>query len=87
MKNDYDVCVIGGAGHVGAPAAILLADRGMRTLICDIDEETMNILSSWKMPFIEEGGEPMLRKVLAENILGFTSRIEDIENIHQIQRQ
>ena len=81
MKQIYDVCVIGGAGHVGAPLAILLADRGMRTLIYDINKKTMDILSGGEMPFIEEGGEPMLRKVLAESMLGFTSRIKDIENI------
>jgi len=81
MKNDYDVCVIGGAGHVGAPLAIILADRGMRTLICDINEEAMNMLSIGEMPFMEEGGETMLNKVLAESMIGFTSRIKDIESI------
>jgi UDP-N-acetyl-D-mannosaminuronic acid dehydrogenase len=81
MKNDYDVCVIGGAGHVGAPLAIVLADRGMRTLICDINEEAMNMLSIGEMPFMEEGGETMLNKVLAESMIGFTSSIKDIESI------
>ena len=81
MKNDYDVCVIGGAGHIGAPLAIILADRGMRTLICDINEESMNKLSIGEMPFMEEGGETMLRKVLAESMIGFTPNIKDIENI------
>src|SRR5207302_1083727 len=28
----YDVCVIGGAGHVGAPLSIVLASRGLRTV-------------------------------------------------------
>ena len=33
----YDVCVVGGAGHVGAPLAGVLASRGFRTLIYDIN--------------------------------------------------
>ncbi len=78
MKNKYDACVIGGAGHVGAPLAIVLADRGIRTLIYDINEKAMNILAKGGMPFLEEGGESMLRRVLAEDMLGFTSEVKDI---------
>ncbi|HAJ26710.1 MAG TPA: nucleotide sugar dehydrogenase [Syntrophus sp. (in: bacteria)] len=82
MKQyNYDVCVIGGAGHVGAPLAIVLADRGMRTLICDINEEAMDILSKGEMPFTEEGGKTMLRGVLDRKVLGFTPNIKDISNI------
>lgn len=81
MKHVYDVCVIGGAGHVGAPLAIVFADRGMHILICDTNESAISSLSQGRMPYIEEGGEIVLRKVLAEKKLGFTSRIKDIENI------
>ncbi|HAH31266.1 MAG TPA: nucleotide sugar dehydrogenase [Elusimicrobia bacterium] len=81
MKNIYDVCVIGGAGHVGAPLAIVLADRGMRVLICDINESAISSLSQGQMPYLEEGGEIMLKKALAEKKLGFTTRLQDIENV------
>lgn len=81
MKPDFDACVIGGAGHVGAPLAIVLADRGVCTLIFDINEEAMKTLSRGNMPFIEEGGEPMLRNVLAKRMLAFTSNVKDIADI------
>src|SRR5271157_2585699 len=81
MKSEYDVCIIGGAGHVGAPLSIVLADRGMRTLICDINEETISVLSSGNMPFVEEGGETMLKSALAKDMLGFTSDVKDISGI------
>lgn len=81
VKPDFDVCVIGGAGHVGTPLAIVLADRGMRTLILDINEEAMEILARGSMPFIEEGGEPMLRSALARRMLGFTSDMKDIAGV------
>jgi len=80
--NDYDVCVIGGAGHVGAPLAIVLATKGLSTLICDIDVEAMETLAGGEMPFMEEGGKPMLIDVLAKGTLGFTSEVKDIANIH-----
>lgn len=79
--SDYDVCVVGGAGHVGAPLAIVFAARGMRTLICDINEEAMSTISSGEMPFMEEGGETLLRSVLAKGMLGFTSDVKDISGI------
>lgn len=81
MKHDYDICVIGGAGHVGAPLAIVFAARGMPTLICDINKEAMSTLSRGEMPFMEEGGEPLLRSVLAKGMLGFTSDVKDILGI------
>ena len=78
---DFDVCVIGGAGHVGAPLAVVLANKGFRTLIYDINEKTLNRLAAGEMPFLEEGGEALLREVLAKGTLGFSSKISDIARI------
>jgi UDP-N-acetyl-D-mannosaminuronic acid dehydrogenase len=77
----YDVCVVGGAGHVGAPLAILLAETGLRVLIQDLNERTMAMLASGEMPFLEEGGEEGLKRVLAENLLGFSASAESIKGI------
>lgn len=60
----YDVCVIGGAGHVGAPLAVVFASRGLRTLVYDRNEAAIASLRSGRMPFVEEGSEPLLRKAL-----------------------
>ena len=81
MKPEYDVCVIGGAGHVGAPLAIVLANMGMCTLINDINQTTMDMLARGEMPFMEEGGKPMLRNALAKEMLGFTSELKDVAGI------
>lgn len=69
----YDVCVVGGAGHVGAPLAVVLASKGMRVLVNDKNEVAMATLASGKMPFLEEGGEPLLRQVLTSGCLSFNS--------------
>lgn len=79
--SSYDVCVVGGAGHVGAPLALVLAKHGFRTLIYDINRATLDTLASGKMPFMEEGGTELLNEVLPTGRLGFSSKAEDLAGI------
>jgi UDP-N-acetyl-D-mannosaminuronic acid dehydrogenase len=79
--SKYDVCVVGGAGHVGAPLAILLAETGLRVLVQDVNKRTMAMLGAGEMPFLEEGGEEALRRVLKTGTLGFSASPADIEGI------
>lgn len=75
MSQKFDVCVVGGAGHVGAPLAIVFANEGLETLIYDINTTTMATLAEGKMPFLEEGAEPLLRDVLGTKKLHFSNEI------------
>jgi len=77
----YDVCVIGGAGHVGAPLSIVMASQGLRVLIYDVNPDTLALLQKGEMPFFEEGAEPLLKRVLQKDLLGFSSNVADIANI------
>jgi UDP-N-acetyl-D-mannosaminuronic acid dehydrogenase len=77
----YDAVVVGGAGHVGAPLSIVLAKKGFRTLIYDISQTALKTLAKGKLPFLEEGGEPMLKEVLADGKLGFSNNVADIHGI------
>jgi UDP-N-acetyl-D-mannosaminuronic acid dehydrogenase len=61
---ERDVCVIGGAGHVGLPLALTFADSGLRTVIYDINRKTLDKIRQGTMPFAEEGGQEMLSRVL-----------------------
>lgn len=73
-KNDqYDACVVGGAGHVGAPLAIVMATHGIKTLVHDIDGKALETIAGGRLPFLDEGGEPALRAALDAGMLGFTS--------------
>src|SRR5581483_2667779 len=83
-KDAFDVCVIGGAGHVGAPLAMVMASKGLRTLVYDINPEAMRQLAAGELPFFEEGGEPLLRQVLTDNMLGFTGDASEIRGISYI---
>jgi UDP-N-acetyl-D-mannosaminuronic acid dehydrogenase len=64
-----DVGIIGGAGHVGLPLALVFADCGLETVIVDIDAAKLEQIRAGVMPFAEEGAPQMLRRVLDRNKL------------------
>ena len=69
----YDVCVIGGGGHVGLPFALLCADSGYKTVIYDTDAAKVRRIRAGEMPFREEGADEILPRVLGNGML----RVED----------
>jgi UDP-N-acetyl-D-mannosaminuronic acid dehydrogenase len=84
MSDGFDVVVVGGAGHVGAPLAMLLADRGLRTLVYDTNAAAVASLMRGEMPFIEEGGSQTLRRALGSGRLGFTDSPASVRGIPTI---
>jgi UDP-N-acetyl-D-mannosaminuronic acid dehydrogenase len=75
-----DICVVGGAGHVGLPLSIVFASKNLRVLIYDLNLEAMNTIRSGQMPFMELGAESLLQDVLGKELLSFTNEAEDIVN-------
>jgi UDP-N-acetyl-D-mannosaminuronic acid dehydrogenase len=73
MDYRYDICVVGGAGHVGLPLSIVFASRGQRVLIYDINPQALAAIGEGKMPFMEAGAEPLLRQVLKDGLLVLSS--------------
>jgi UDP-N-acetyl-D-mannosaminuronic acid dehydrogenase len=69
MPNNkkYDICVIGGLGHVGLPLSLLFASAGKKVVAYDLYEKAIECVSRGKMPFKEEGAEKILSKVLGKN--------------------
>lgn len=80
----YDVCIVGGAGHVGAPLAIVLANRGLKTLIYDTNETTLRTILGGNLPFVEEGGDEQLKKALASGFLAGSAKIADIADAESL---
>ncbi|MFP4497749.1 MAG: nucleotide sugar dehydrogenase [Vulcanimicrobiota bacterium] len=70
-KYEYDVCVIGGLGHIGLPLAISLAETGQKVVAYDINEKAIEKVNRGEMPFLERGAEEVLKKVLNKTF--FTS--------------
>jgi UDP-N-acetyl-D-mannosaminuronic acid dehydrogenase len=71
---DRDIAVIGGCGHVGLPLALIFADRGQSVLIYDIDSRAVSSVAAGRMPFHEDGAEPMLERALRSGRLEVTDR-------------
>lgn len=74
-SHDIDICIVGGAGHVGLPLSIVFASKNLRVLIYDTNEAAMDAIRNALMPFLEQGAEPLLRDVLAKGLLAFTDRL------------
>lgn len=64
MKYEYDICIVGGFGHVGLPLSIAFASEGKSVCALDISKEAYTTISSGKMPFVETGAEQLLKQVL-----------------------
>ena len=71
-----EVVVVGGCGHVGLPLAVALANEGNLVSSLDIDESKVALVNSGKFPFLENGGEELLIKVLSERKFKATSDIK-----------
>lgn len=84
MNYDTDVVVVGGAGHVGAPLAMVFASKGLNTLIYDINPKAMESLAAGKMPFLEEGAEALLAEVLPTKKLSFSTDVSKIAHARYV---
>ena len=64
----YEICVVGGCGHVGLPLAITFAGCGVPVSVYDINDRAVEMVNSGRMPFIEAGAEPKLREVIGRTL-------------------
>ena len=71
--ENADITVVGGAGHVGIPLVLALAESGLRVNVNDLNQATLDTLAAGKLPFIETGAEPVLARALANKRLVFSN--------------
>ena len=57
-----DIVIIGGAGHIGLPLGILFANKGESVILYDKDKKNIDKINNSEMPFLEDGGERLLKK-------------------------
>ncbi|MDD4877106.1 MAG: nucleotide sugar dehydrogenase [Dehalococcoidales bacterium] len=74
---EYDVCIVGGAGHVGLPLGLIFASKDQKVILYDVNKQVMGIIGKGQMPFIEYGAEPILKQVINKTL--FLS--DDIQSI------
>src|ERR1700680_5041481 len=77
-QRNHDICIIGGAGHVGLPLALVFARAGQRVLVHDLNRAALETIKGGTMPFIEYGAEPLLASALRDDRLVFSSDARDI---------
>jgi UDP-N-acetyl-D-mannosaminuronic acid dehydrogenase len=71
--ENADITVVGGAGHVGIPLVLALAEAGMRVNINDLNQANLDTLQAGRLPFIEDGAERALAKALGAKRLVLTN--------------
>ena len=80
----FDVCVIGGCGHVGLPLALCFANEGRRVAGFDVNSDAVAAVAGGQMPFQEEGGEESLSAALASGNLRICDDPEVISSARDI---
>jgi len=73
-KFSYDICIVGGLGHVGLPLGILFAKAGKKTILYDINQKAIELVSKGKMPFLEIGAEKLLWETINSTLFISSSR-------------
>jgi UDP-N-acetyl-D-mannosaminuronic acid dehydrogenase len=76
--ENADITVVGGAGHVGIPLVLALAEAGLRVNVNDLNTQSLETLKEGRLPFIEHGAQSVLTKALASKRLVFTDAPERI---------
>ncbi len=72
-KVKFDLCIVGGAGHVGLPMALVYANQKKSVLVYDINQNVLDIIAKGIVPFMEAGAGPMLKSALKHKRLHLTT--------------
>lgn len=64
MKYKYDICIVGGCGHVGLPLGIAFADNNQKVILYDINQAVIEKVNKGIVPFKEEDAEKVLKRVV-----------------------
>jgi UDP-N-acetyl-D-mannosaminuronic acid dehydrogenase len=75
-----DLVIVGGCGHVGLPLALSLADCGYRVGIDDIDAGKVAYVKAGNVPFLENGADELLKKLLPTGRLELASDPKLVES-------
>ncbi len=83
MLNN-NICIIGGAGHVGAPLGIALSSKGNKVILIDKNKKNIIKINKGQMPFLEDGCEKLLPIELKKKRILATSDLLEVKNCKYI---
>ena len=78
------ICIIGGAGHVGAPLGLALSSKGYNVALIDKNQHNIKKINQGKMPFMEEGCGTLLKKMLRRNRIFATNKLDEVKKCKYI---
>lgn len=61
-KLNYELTIIGGAGHIGLPLGLLFAEKGIKVNLYDKNLYAIKKINNSELPFVEENGVKLLKK-------------------------
>src|ERR1700730_17971891 len=79
-----DMVIVGGCGHVGLPLALALADCGYRVGIDDIDATKVAFVKAGNVPFLENGADALLKRLLPTGRLEIASDPSLVESTETV---
>lgn len=78
------VAVIGAAGHVGFPFALVLAESGHQVFGVDTNIAMNGRIMQGEIPYLEEGAEALVKQALASGRLTMTDEVDVIAQCEAI---
>ena len=73
------ICIIGGAGHIGLPLALKFSEKNLVVNVIDKNKKNIDKLKNGFLPFKEEGGEKLFKKVLKNKKINFFTNYDSVE--------
>lgn len=83
-ERSFDIVIVGGLGHAGFPLGLVFADKAFRVCLYDIDSKKADLVKKKIMPFMEYGGEPILRKVIDNGRLRVSTDIKCVSKARYV---
>ena len=81
-KFKFELCVVGGAGHVGFPIGLMFASKNCKVCLLDNNVEQLKKISKGEIPFKEKKGKNFLKKFKKNIFLTSDPKfIKDSKNI------
>ena len=84
MTKKNHICIIGGAGHVGAPLGLALASKGYEIILIDKNTKNIKKINHGEMPFIEERCTKLLKKMIYKKKIFATNKLDEVEKCKYI---
>ena len=79
MIKKNRVCIIGGAGHIGAPLGVVLSSKGYNVILVDKNIKNIKKINQGQMPFMEKGCATLLKKMIYKKKIFATNKLNEVK--------